>query len=243
MTAPDPAPHREHPPAPPDPRDCEWIPVRVLKRDVLGRVEIVRSRSLLAVRRLACGNGWPLTAMVARFLLRREVAALARLAGVVGVPRILAVSLGCAELLRTYEAGEPLWAVDRLAEDFFDRLHDLVVQMHDRGVCHNDLHKENNILVGPAGEPSLVDFQLASVHAAASWLFCRRRTADLRYVEKHRRRYDTRGASDAGHDRPRRARHLLKWLYNLVARRLLRLRGGEPRRPRGGPWPERTTAR
>jgi hypothetical protein len=110
-------------------------------------------------------------------------------------------------------------------------------------VCHNDLHKENNVLVGPDGRPALVDFQLASVHPRRGRLFRACCAGDLRYVEKHRRRYAMAGKDDRSGRRsgPARAfRRLGKRLYNLVTRRLFRSSRGEPRRPRGGPWPRRT---
>jgi hypothetical protein len=63
-----------------------------------------------------------------------------------------------------------VWQVQELKCDalFYDRLQGLVAAILVRGVCHNDLYKENNILVGPDGWPAVVDFQLASVHAPTS---------------------------------------------------------------------------
>jgi len=186
-------------------------------------------------------------------LLRREKAALQALRGLAGVPQLVAPAVEPergvspqAVLWRSWQAGVPLWQADRLASDFFDRLQELVAAIHARGVCHNDLHKENNILVWPDGWPAVVDFQLASVHAPNSRGFRRRCAEDLRHVAKHAARYAAAGASVPLPPRPFLARwwrRLAKPLYNVLTRRVLGYRGrGEPRRPRRGPWPERTAA-
>src|SRR5262245_35915339 len=155
--------------------DGGWSVVRELKRDALGRVELLAGPSGPCVRRVACGNGWPGTRWVGRLLLRRERAALRALADCPQVPRLLDLPGGAPiggpisgagrrdTLLRSWCAGEPLWSVAALPADFFAALRALVLELHARGVCHNDLHKENNILVGEDGRPWLIDFQLDSV--------------------------------------------------------------------------------
>jgi serine/threonine protein kinase len=123
--------------------------------------------------------------------------------------------------------------------------------LHARGVCHNDLHKEQNVLVDPEGRPKLVDFQLASCHARRGRLFASRAREDLRHVEKHRRRYTRLGRGPQGGPEPssgagrdlrrswlaRTWRRLGKPVYVFVTRSLLRTRDGEERRPSSGPWP------
>jgi hypothetical protein len=51
--------------------DGGWSVVRELKRDALGRVELLAGPSGPCVRRVACGNGWPGTRWLGRLLLRR----------------------------------------------------------------------------------------------------------------------------------------------------------------------------
>ncbi|HEB54310.1 MAG TPA: serine/threonine protein kinase, partial [bacterium] len=162
------------------------IHVGELKRDLLGRVELVRCGDRLVVRR--CRSRMPGIALVARLLARREQHALRALAGLDGVPAIAAPPAG-RETYRSWIPGEPLSLVTELRRDFFDRLEALVEQLHERGVCHNDLHKEVNILVREDGTPAVIDFQLASVHAARGREFRRRADEDIRHVRKHRRRY------------------------------------------------------
>jgi len=221
----------------------------VLKSDALGRVErVVAADGSVRVRRVACGGGIPGSRFVARRLLARERRALETLAGVAGVPRILEIAPGILE--RSWIEGAPLSRAEALPEDFFDRLDDLVREIHARGVCHNDLHKEQNVLVAADGWPALLDFQLASVHRPGSRFLASRALDDLRHVEKHRRRYtrDGRGprgilvSCGAGHGIPRSPvalvwRRTVKPAYVFVTRRILGTRDGEPRRESSGPWP------
>ncbi len=233
---------------------------QTLKRDQLGRIELLDGPEGRVVRRVACGGGIPGSRWLARVLMRRERAALGALAGTSGVARILdlpaytgapsedgAVPTAADVLLRSWIGGVPLYAADRLPEDFFDRLEDLVRTLHRRGVCHNDLHKEPNVIVGESGHPHLIDFQLASVHPRAGRVFEVRVREDLRHVAKHRRRYlvGMGGAGAASAPAVPRRRSLLaaSWMrlgkpvYNFVTRRLLRTSDGEPRRAEAGPWP------
>ena len=174
--------------------------------------------------------------------------ALERLAGLAGVPGLdhpASATDARGELSREYLTGRPLHEAEQLPRDFFERLEELVRAVHARGVCHNDLHKEQNVLVGEDGRPALIDFQLASVHARRGRAFHVRTREDLRHVEKHRRRYLRAGRPKTDADRAGRPRRsLLAWawrrggkpVYHLVAG-LAGTRDGEPRRPSSGPWP------
>jgi serine/threonine protein kinase len=163
-----------------------------------------------------------------------------------GVARLEAGGSAPDELLRSWIGGHPLHETPTLPRDFFDRLRELVEAIHGRGVCHNDLHKEQNVLVDERGFPALVDFQLASVHERRNRRYRVRCAEDLRHVEKTRRRYARRGAkSPPAGPRPRRSalawtwRRIGKPIYN-VAVGALGGRDREPRRPSSGPWPEWT---
>lgn len=231
-----------------------WQVERALKRDAFGRVELVRREDgARAIRRVACGGRIPLTRFVARRLARREVRALRALEGLSGVPALVAAESGT--LLRSYVEGSALHQAEALPRDFFDRLDELVLALHARGVCHNDLHKEQNVLVARDGRPWIVDYQLASVHRRGGRLFASRAREDLRHVEKHRRRYtrDGRGPSGGETERgrgqglrrslPARAwKRGVKPVYNWLTRRVLRWSDAEARRPSSGPWPRWTEA-
>ena len=211
----------------------------VLKADDLGRIELGEVRGRACIRRVAAGG---LAGLVAQPLLGREARALERLAGQDGVAELLGRT-GRAELLRAFVPGVPLHRAERLPADFFDLLEALVGELHARGVAHNDLHKEPNVLVREDGRPALVDFQLASLHRPGSRALARRAAEDLRQVAKHARRYAER---DGGRRTSRRERGLVSrlWMatgkraYNLLTRRVLKRTDGEGRRPKEGPWPE-----
>lgn len=232
-----------------------------LKRDGLGVVELLERATDRYVRRVARGGRIPGSGLVARALLRREERALAALPEMGFVPRIVRdpelEALACKDgyrprvrevLIRSFLDGVPLHRAEVLPRDYFDLLDELVHEMHERGVCHNDLHKEQNILVLPSGAPALIDFQLASVHQARGRLYRSRVHDDLRHLQKHRRRYtrDGRGpveqAEGAGHGFSRTRTSALwrrfgKPVYLWITRGLLRTRDGEERRPSSGPWP------
>ncbi|MCA9001014.1 MAG: phosphotransferase, partial [Planctomycetes bacterium] len=162
-------------------------------------------------------------------------------------------------LVRHATVGQALHRATELPVNFFDRLEELVAAMHARGICHNDLHKEQNVLVDEQGYPGLIDFQLASVHAGDSRAFRVRCHEDLRHIQKHRRRYlrDGRGPegvlvedsirAGAGAGLKRRPLSLVwrrtgKPLYHFITRRILRRWDGEERRESSGPWPAWTAA-
>ena len=221
----------------------------ILKQDLLGRVVRIVTGDQDRILRIASGSGVPFTRMIARVLCARERRALIELDGLVGVPQLDPGDLGQrGELLRNHLPGAPLSKASFLPRDFFDHLDRLVKRIHARGVCHNDLHKEQNILVLSDGRPALLDFQLASLHPSRGRSFGSRCAEDLRHVQKHRRRYtrDGRGtpgqAQGAGLGLKRRPLALVwrrtgKPLYNFITRKILRTRDGEERRPSTGPWP------
>jgi hypothetical protein len=246
------------------------ITLHVLKQDALGRTELVACPEGEFVRRVACGGSLPLSRWLAHVFLARERRALQALRGLAGVPRLcsepLPAELALApssngrtargeELLwREYVRGEPLHRTRELPEDFFERLEELVGELHARGVCHNDLHKEQNVVVGEDGWPHLIDFQLASVHRRRSRSFLVRAAEDLRHVRKHARRYTRDGRGPRGEPTAPRARGRRSWgawlwrravkpLYLLATRGLLRTRDGEERRASAGPWPRWLAAR
>jgi len=234
---------------------------RELKSDVFGRIELLEGEQGAVVRRVACGSKLPGSGWLARRLMARERRALGQLGGVEHVSGLLNSAemldyVQCASLdghvpraghvlLRRWIPGCALQRAEELPRDFFERLEDLLFQVHQRGVCHNDLHKEPNVVVGADGQPALIDFQLASVHRTRGRTFNTRVSEDLRHADKHRRRYvRAMGGTLLGSGLARHRSALAKaWmrfgkpLYNRVTRRWMRYQDGEERRMPEGPWP------
>ncbi|MFP3927666.1 MAG: RIO1 family regulatory kinase/ATPase [Desulfobacteraceae bacterium] len=100
---------------------------------------------------------------VGRFLVRREVKALRKLEGIPGIPTHFGTIEGPAVIMERIKGKsvEGLEESRRLPPQFFLKLRDLVAAFHSRGVAHCDLKRAPNILVGPEGEPYVVDWSAA----------------------------------------------------------------------------------
>jgi serine/threonine protein kinase len=119
-------------------------------------------------------RGGPLAGLW-RSLLRRENAVYDRLDGIAGIPRsfgliggeYLALELIGGPSLREHES--------RLADRdaFFARLLTTIDAMHAAGVAHGDLKRKDNIIVGPAEQPYLIDFGIAMRRSERNGLFNR----------------------------------------------------------------------
>ena len=90
--------------------------------------------------------------------LQRESRLLRRLRGIDGIPDLVARE-GHA-IVMTYLEGKTLSSqvARELPATFFDRLDRLVLVIHDRGIVHLDLRQRRNVLVGPDGDPRILDF-------------------------------------------------------------------------------------
>lgn len=90
-----------------------------------------------------------------------------------------------------YVPGEPLRSQDNVGAGFFDDLERLIESLHQRRIAYVDLHKLENILVGPDGRPWLIDFQI-SVRLPQvwplSWLLNMLQESDRYHIAKHRAR-------------------------------------------------------
>lgn len=246
-----------------------------LKRDTFGCVELLTVQDdsgakVRLVRRVVTAGF--LVGSVAKVLARRESRALEALRGSGVTPIAREVPLSSTDrdaaralptlggqapkpgavFLRPFADGLPLHRAERLPHDFFGLLEERVRALHAAGVCHNDLHKEQNIVVAPDGRPVLIDFQLGTRHPKRSGRWFRARcTDDLRHIQKHRRRYtrDGRGPEELRvpeASRMKRRGIPLVWmktgkpLYKFITRKILRTRDGEDMRPSVGPWPQWT---
>jgi len=160
-------------------------------------IDLVTSGAPPFVVKDVAPRGFLVRVLLGPWQLKREARAYARLAGVTGIPRFLGVVDRQAIALE-YVEGKPLKDLPRgsLPADFFDRLDALIAAMHARGVAHADLHR-GDVLVGPAGQPYLIDFSTSWVAADATAtmgrIFAQCRLADRRSAAKLRRRYGPPG--------------------------------------------------
>ncbi len=114
----------------------------------------------LAIKDYAGRPPW-LRNTLGRMLVRREVRAYGRLAGISGIPRLwgridafaFALEFVPGRDLSHYRAGE-------IPGSFFRQLLGLLETIHRAGVAQGDLH-HRDVLVGPESAPYLVDFSTA----------------------------------------------------------------------------------
>ncbi len=159
---------------------------KLLKSDVFGRVLLEGTGARRAVVRDLRGAPWWARGL-ARRLLAREAGALAALDGVAGIPRLLAA--GPERLARSYIDGRPMHEARPAEPAYFREAGRLLRRLHRAGVVHNDLAKEPNWLVTPAGAPALIDFQLAWCTPRRGRFFRLLAREDLRHLLKHKRTY------------------------------------------------------
>lgn len=145
-------------------------------------------------------RAWPVRELLGPWQLDREARAYRRLEGLEGVPRFLG-RVDRQAIAIEYVAGRDLSHLrpGDLPALFFDRLEGIVEAVHARGVAHGDLHGQD-VLVGPGGEPYVIDFSTAILAAARpgrvrARLFDQARRADRRSVAKLRRRFLGGGAA------------------------------------------------
>lgn len=157
----------------------------VLKRDLFGTVSHDIPGEVL---RDSTEARWWLR-VFARHLARCEARALFALAGIHGVPSLIALDQRGGKLRRTWIDGEPMQHAKPADPQYFRLALQLLRRLHARRVVHNDLAKETNWLVTPTGEPALVDFQLARIARRRGKLFRLLGHDDLRHLLKHKRSY------------------------------------------------------
>jgi hypothetical protein len=170
---------------------ARWTEGVLLKRDVFSTVERGRFRKSggdvdAVLRRIDQVPWW--THALAQHLFARERRALKRARGLNVGPELLWT--GKQALVRGFIDGVAL----HLAKPFdnaayFRSAKQALHKLHRAGICHNDLAKEQNWLVGRDGHAYLTDFQLATCFRTRGRLFRIAAYEDLRHMLKHKRRY------------------------------------------------------
>jgi predicted Ser/Thr protein kinase len=170
---------------------AQWTEGVLLKRDVFSSVERGRFRSGngevdAILRRIDQVPWW--SYLPARHLFRRERHALAIVRDLNVAPPLLWA--GRQALVRGFIDGVALHLVKPAGDvAYFRSAKQALRKLHRAGVCHNDLAKEQNWLVGRDGRAYLTDFQLAACFQTRSRLFRIAAYEDLRHLLKHKRSY------------------------------------------------------
>jgi predicted Ser/Thr protein kinase len=170
---------------------AQWIEGVLLKRDVFSSVERGRFRGGngevdAILRRIDQVPWW--SYLLARHLFRRERHALAVARDLnIGPPLLWG---GRQALVRGFIDGVALHLVKPAGNvAYFRSAKATLRRLHRAGVCHNDLAKEQNWLVGRDGQAYLTDFQLAACFKRRGRLFRILAYEDLRHLLKHKRSY------------------------------------------------------
>jgi hypothetical protein len=116
-------------------------------------------KAVLKMGRVASFWGVPLE-WTGRVLCGREVRFYRKLADVPNVPAVLGL-VGRTGFLHDYVEGRPLSKKHPVPDGFFRQLHELLAEIHRRGIAYVDTNKPENILLGDDGRPHLIDFQIS----------------------------------------------------------------------------------
>jgi predicted Ser/Thr protein kinase len=170
---------------------AHWIEGVLLKRDVFSTVERGRFRDRggevdAVLRRLDAVPWW--SYLPARHLFSREKRALDLAKGLEVGPELLWA--GRRVLVRGFIDGVALHLARPYGDlAYFRSAKATLHRLHRAGICHNDLAKEQNWLVGRDSRAYLTDFQLAACFGTRSRLFRIAAYEDLRHLLKHKRTY------------------------------------------------------
>lgn len=170
---------------------ARWTEGVLLKRDVFSTVERGRFRNDsgevdAVLRRLDEVPWWSF--LLARHLFAREKHALALAKGLNVGPELLWA--GRRALVRGFVDGVALHLAKPHGDlAYFRSAKAMLRRLRRAGICHNDLAKEQNWLVGRDGRAYVTDFQLAACFKRRSRLYRILAYEDLRHLLKHKRSY------------------------------------------------------
>src|ERR1700722_2375217 len=170
---------------------AQWTEGVLLKRDVFSSVERGRFRDTngevdAILRRIDQVPWWSF--LPARHLFQRERHALAVVRDLNVAPPLLWA--GRQALVRGFIDGVALHLVKPAGNvAYFRSAKQALRRLHRARICHNDLAKEQNWLVGRDGRAYLTDFQLAACFKRRSRLFRIAAYEDIRHLLKHKRSY------------------------------------------------------
>jgi hypothetical protein len=138
--------------------------------------------------------GLPL-AWLGELLCSHQIFVLRRLNHLRGTPRFIC-RYGKRGLIYQYIEGDLLDGDNELPDNFFDKLLELLRQIHGCNIVYLDMNKRDNIILGSDGQPYLIDFQI-SLHIDERTLISRHlstylrdalKRADIYHLFKHKRK-------------------------------------------------------
>jgi serine/threonine protein kinase len=187
------------------------------------------SKIILKLNRQQHFLGLPLV-WLGTLLSSHEAYILRHLRHLQGIPRFLS-HYGKTGFMYEYIEGCPLDENEKLPDDFFDKLLQLLQQIHQRDIVYLDTNKRSNILLGSDKEPYLVDFQI-SLHIGECLLIWRwlskylrdtLQRADIYHLFKHKRRLCPQFLKPEEQELSRHISGLI-WLHRSAATPLRNLR-------------------
>ena len=130
---------------------------------------------------------------IGRYLRWREMHFYERLSDLPQVPKVLG-TVGKTGFVHEYVKGSPLSDRTSVPDGYFEKLFQLIDELHRRGIAYVDTNKPQNILIGDDGEPHLIDFQVSWdsewwINKPLSRWMTKKFASDDRYhILKHKRR-------------------------------------------------------
>lgn len=123
-------------------------------------------------------------------LCKRELKVLRQLQDIDQVPQIIG-SFGRTGFLYQYIDGKSLDERPALPDSFFDKLMDLIRQIHTHDICYVDMNKRGNILLGDDNRPHLIDFQISKYLPGRIFKPLRNylQKEDIYHLLKHKRKF------------------------------------------------------
>jgi serine/threonine protein kinase len=204
-----------------EPASGQLSPPRLLASGYQGAVYLSESPDGLIIVKRPLGHG--IGRAVRRAMLRREHEIYQRLQGVSGIPRCFGLRHG-EELLLEFIDGKSLRQLEGALperEHFLAALLSVIEAMHRAGVAHGDLKRKDNILLGPDGQPYLIDFGTAVAAPPGAGLLQRLLFRQLRRMDfnawiklKYQRRLSEIEPADVQYHQPTG----LEWLARVIRR-------------------------
>jgi len=186
--------------------DGEYRHVRTFKHDFFAATGLYEGPSgqvVLKMGRVVSLFGLPMC-WIGKWLMQRELTIYQAVDDLPGVPVCMG-QVGLTGLVHQFVEGHPLQRKERVSDEFFSQLEQMIDELHRRDIAYVDLEKRENILVDSDGNPSLIDFQISWLWPAdrkkrsgfqrclpgflGRFLLHRFQAGDRYHLLKHRRRH------------------------------------------------------